>query len=140
MEIKIPKTKREAYAQLDGMLGVEDKSAIMNGDPFEFDAADSWGYHHEAEWLMNEPWSVVWGYYSDFYLDKGGGVSDLGYPLYLMLLYKLIGSNIFVARVLKAIYGAITCVLLYKLAARNLNEQVGRIAGIFAMVMPNLII
>ena len=112
----------------------------QNGDPFEFDAADSWGYHHEAEWLMNEPWSVVWGYYSDFYLDKGGGVSDLGYPLYLMLLYRLIGSNIFVARVLKAIYGAITCVLLYKLAARNLNEQVGRIAGIFAMVMPNLII
>jgi hypothetical protein len=35
MEIKIPKTKREAYAQLDGMLSVEDKSAIMNGDPFE---------------------------------------------------------------------------------------------------------
>lgn len=36
MEIKIPKTKREAYAQLDGMLSEEDKSAIMNGDPFDF--------------------------------------------------------------------------------------------------------
>ena len=36
MEIKIPKTKREAYAQLDAMLSEEDKSAIMNGDPFEF--------------------------------------------------------------------------------------------------------
>ena len=36
MEIKIPKTKREAYAQLDGMLSDEDKKAIMNGDPFEF--------------------------------------------------------------------------------------------------------
>ena len=36
MEIKIPKTKREAYVQLDAMLSEEDKSAIMNGDPFEF--------------------------------------------------------------------------------------------------------
>ena len=36
MEIKIPKTKREAYAQLDGMLSEGDKNAIMNGDPFEF--------------------------------------------------------------------------------------------------------
>ena len=36
MEIKIPKTKREAYAQLDEMLSDEDKNAIMNGDPFEF--------------------------------------------------------------------------------------------------------
>lgn len=31
METKIPKTKREAYAQLDEMLSEEDKSAIMNG-------------------------------------------------------------------------------------------------------------
>ena len=32
----MPKTKREAYAQLDEILSEEDKDAIMNGDPFEF--------------------------------------------------------------------------------------------------------
>ena len=32
MDIKIPQTKREAYAQLDEMLSEDDKSAIMNGD------------------------------------------------------------------------------------------------------------
>ena len=52
----------------------------------------------------------------------------------------MIGPNIIVARLLKAIYGSITCILLYKLAARSVNEQVGRMAGIFAMLMPNLII
>ena len=36
METKIPKTKREAFAQLDEMLSDEDKIAIMNGDSFEF--------------------------------------------------------------------------------------------------------
>lgn len=108
----------------------------QTGQPFEFEAGDSWAYHHEAEWLMGEPWSVVW----DYYLGEGKGVSDMGYPFYLMLLYRVIGPNIIVARLLKAIYGSITCILLYKLAARSMNEQVGRMAGIFAMLMPNLII
>ena len=108
----------------------------QKGDPFEFDGGDSYGYHYEAEWLSGEPWSLVWNYY----LGEGKGVSDMGYPFYLMLLYRMIGPNIIVARLLKAIYGSITCILLYKLAARSMNEQVGRMAGIFAMVMPNLII
>lgn len=108
----------------------------QKGDPFEFDGGDSYGYHYEAEWLSGEPWSFVWNYY----LGEGKGVSDMGYPFYLMLLYRLIGPNIIVARLLKAIYGSITCILLYKLAARSMNEQVGRMAGIFAMLMPNLII
>ena len=55
MEIKIPKTKREAYAQLDGMLSEEDKSTIMNGDPFEFHFSlgmwirNNWIYEQEEE-------------------------------------------------------------------------------------------
>ena len=107
----------------------------QTGQPFEFEAADSWAYNAEAEWLAGCPWSVVWDYYGSL-----GGVSDIGYPFYLMLLYRIIGPNIFVARLLKAIYGSVTCVLLYKLAVHNTNEQVGRMAGIFAMLMPNLII
>ena len=108
----------------------------QKGNPFEFDGGDSYGYHYEAEWLAGEPWSLVWNYY----LGEGKGVSDMGYPFYLILLYRMIGPNIIVARLLKAIYGSITCILLYKLAARSVNEQVGRMAGIFAMLMPNLII
>jgi len=55
METKIPKTKREAYAQLDEMLSEEDKSAIMNGDPFEFHFTlgmwirNNWIYEQEEE-------------------------------------------------------------------------------------------
>ena len=55
METKIPKTKREAYAQLDEMLSEEDKSAIMNGDPFEFHFSlgmwirNNWIYEQEEE-------------------------------------------------------------------------------------------
>ena len=42
-------------------------------------------------------------------------------------------------RLIKAVWGAWTCVLIYRLAVRNFGESVGRMAGIFAMLMPNLI-
>lgn len=105
------------------------------GQPFEFGAADSMGYHAEADWLRGEAWSKVW----DYYFNRGY-VSDSGYGLYLTTLYKVVGSNIVVARLLKALYSSITCVILYKLSSRIMGERVGRMAGVFAVFMPNLII
>ena len=55
MSQKIPHTKNEAFAQLDTMLGEEDKSAIMNGDPIEFHFSlgmwirNNWIYEQEEE-------------------------------------------------------------------------------------------
>ena len=109
---------------------------FKTGVPFEFDSADAMGYHHEAEILIYESWETVWNY---LFIDRGG-VSDSGYSLYLTFLYKIVGPNIILVRLLKAVYGAITCVLLYRLVARSMGENVGRMAGIFAVMMPNLII
>ena len=36
METKIPKTKNEAFAQLDEMLSEEDKRNLVRSDPFEY--------------------------------------------------------------------------------------------------------
>lgn len=36
MEIKIPQTKQEAFAQLDALLSEKDKSELANGDAIEF--------------------------------------------------------------------------------------------------------
>ena len=108
----------------------------QTGIPFEFGAADSLGYHGEAEWLAGGPWSYIWHY---LFVSRSG-VSDSGYSLYLTFVYKIFGPNVLMARLLKALYGALTCMLLYRLTARNMGERVGRMAGIFAMLMPNLII
>lgn len=108
----------------------------QTGIPFEFDAADSLGYHEEAEWLSGESWSMLW----DYLFVNRIGVSDSGYALYLTFLYKIFGPNIVIVRLLKAFYGAVTCLLLYRLTSRITNEGVGRMAGIFAALMPNLII
>lgn len=109
----------------------------INGNPFEFGAADSMGYHREAEWLASEPWSTAWDYY---FGPESYGISDVGYPLYLTVLYKIIGPNIIIARIIKAFLGSFTCFLLYRLASRTFGENTGRMAGIMTALMPNLII
>ena len=40
---------------------------------------------------------------------------------------------------IKALLGAFAAVLIYRVASRNFGEETGRIAGIFYMLMPNLI-
>ncbi len=107
------------------------------GIPFEYDTADALGYHEEAKWLAGESWSMVWDYYfgAHFY-----GVSDVGYPLYLTLLYSVFGPVIIIPRIIKAFLSAYTCVLIYKLSSRSFGEETGRMAAIMAVLMPNLII
>lgn len=108
----------------------------QTGCPFEYDSADALGYHEEAEWLA----SVDWGQIMRYLFYGRTGYSDSGYPLYLTLLYKIIGPNIFLTRVIKALLSACTCVLLYRLCSRNLGERVGRMSAIFSLFMPNLYI
>lgn len=107
------------------------------GQPFEFDARDSGGYHYEAVWLAGSDWSMTWDYYfgSQFH-----GTSDVGYPLYLTIIYKIFGPVIIIPRIIKAFLSAYTCVLMYKLTTRTVNEDMGRLAGIMTCLMPNLVI
>lgn len=107
----------------------------INGNPFEVGAADAMGYHGEAEWLASESWSVAFNYWF-----SGGGFSDVGYPLYLTVLYKIFGPIIIIPRLIKALLSSWMCILIYRLSARMFNERVGRIAGIMCALMPNLII
>lgn len=106
----------------------------QTGQPFEYSTADALGYHNEAKWLAGMDWNSVFNYL--FYSRTG--YSDSGYPLYLTLLYKVLGPNIFLTRVIKAFLSAFMCVLIYRLAARNVGEQTGRMAAVFCAFMPNL--
>ena len=107
------------------------------GIPFEFATADAMGYHDEAVWLAGEKWSITWNYY---FGPDSTGISDVGYPLYLTVIYKLFGPVVIIPRIIKALISAFTCVLIYKLASRSFGEETGRIAGIMTALMPNLII
>ena len=108
----------------------------MTGQPFEFGTGDAFGYHNEAIWLKS---LIQNGNLQTYYDYIKGRYSDMGYAYYLGWQYWLTGSSIFIARVLKALIGAYTCVLIYNLATRNFGESVSRMAAIFCLLMPNLI-
>lgn len=108
----------------------------QTGQPFEYDAADSIGYHDEAEWLAGLSWHDE----MDYLFYRRSGYSDSGYPLYLTLLYRIIGPNIFLVRIIKSFISAFMCVLLYRLTSRNLGDKVGRLAAVLCAFMPNLYI
>ena len=107
---------------------------IKTGIPFEFGSSDALAYHDAAVWYREIGWSAT----IDFLFAQS--YSDAGYPIYLTALYSITGPNIFVTRIVKAFLSAWTCVLIYKLAKRNLGEEAGRMAGIFCALSPNLVI
>lgn len=106
---------------------------IMTGEPYEFSVGDAKMYQRIGEALAE----TGFGNYENVFL--GMPVSDRGYGTYLGVLYMIIGNNILIARLIKAVLGAWMCVLVYKLGTRNFGEEVGRMAAIFCMLMPNLI-
>lgn len=105
----------------------------QTGQPFAFGAADSLMYHEAAKSVLfhgfNNLDSALWG------LD----LSDRGYPVYLAVLYFLFGDHVLIPRLINAFLGVFTVLLIYNIARRNFGEQVGRIAAIMAMLLPNLI-
>ena len=108
----------------------------MTGNAFEFQSADSLGYHNEAIWLAgllkDGKWSVYMAYI-------GKNYSDLGYPTYLGILYFAFGDYVLIPRLIKVLLGSLTCLYVYKIGRANFGESTGRIAGILAMLVPNLI-
>ena len=110
------------------------------GVPFSIGAADEWEYHNLALYGSSLIREGDWNIFAD--IQRYGGditFSDMGYPIYLSILYYIFFDSILMARIVKAILSAWTTVLVYKLASRNFGESTGRMAGVFCMLMPNLI-
>lgn len=106
------------------------------GQPFEFNAADSGGYHGEAMWILDLFYSGNLGYYFTHYLQ---GVSDSGWPIILAFIYLFSFRSIFVARLVNALVSAITVLFIYKIAQRNFGEKAARITAVMAMLLPAFI-
>lgn len=75
------------------------------------------------------------------WMGWGVDISDMGYIIYLSVIYLLTDSvsDVVLPLILKAIYGAVTCVMMYQIAKRHFGEHVGRVTGIFCMLQFNMI-
>ena len=111
----------------------------MTGSPFEFGAADVMFYNEMGQYGHKLLSSGEWNLIEKFKQYADVGLSDSGYPIYLTFVYWIFNDSIFITRLLKAVWSAWTCVLVYKLASRNFGDVVGRMAAIFFMLMPNFI-
>lgn len=108
---------------------------LQTGMPFEFSAGDSIWYYEETMGNVDASLKDIWNY---LFVDTES-VSDSGYVFYLSLLSKITGENILLPRLVNGLFSAATCVLIYSLAKRNIGEEGGRMAAIFACFMPNFI-
>ena len=111
----------------------------VTGEPYEYSKADSIGYFETAtDFAMYYESGILWpqlAAYAAHYL------SDMGYPLFLMFPINIIGgaeANMFI-RLVHALLGAYTAVLIYRITARSMGETTARFAGIFCMLHPVLI-
>ena len=104
------------------------------GVPFEFGSSDALAYHDAAVWFNDMGWTVTMDY------QNSRSIGDRGYPIYLTVLYSIFGPRVYLVRVIKCLLSSWMCVMVYRMAKRSLGEEVGRMAGIFCCLMPNLII
>jgi len=105
------------------------------GSPFEFSAADSIWYYEESIANQHARLADIWKYL----FVTANTVSDSGYVFYLSLLSKITGESIILPRFVNTLFSAWTCTLIYRVASRNIGEEGGRLAALFACFMPNLI-
>ena len=108
---------------------------VKTGIPFEFSAGDAIWYYEESVGNINTSWKDIWNY---LFIDTAS-VSDSGYVFYLTFLAKIFGDSIILPRLVNTLFSAATVLLVYLLAKRNIGEEGGRLAAIFACFMPNLI-
>ena len=107
------------------------------GDAFGFENGDALYYDELGGFVADLIEKGDFHFYdriSHFSTDE---ISDMGYGVYLGFVHYLTGKSIIAARLIKCIWSAYTVVLIYKLALRNFNPYVARIAAIFCALWPN---
>lgn len=68
-------------------------------------------------------------------------IDDVGYPMWLGIGYAIWGewSDAFIPMLIKCVVSAYCAISIYNVAKRHYGEGVGRIAGIFVALNPNMI-
>lgn len=106
----------------------------MTGKPHAYFAGDELQYHYLGTLLREHGVKS----FLDMLKAFGFGLSDSGYCWWLAFEYTILGPYVLSARIVKCIIDAFSCVLMYNLAKRNFGEAVGRMSGIFCVLMPNM--
>lgn len=106
------------------------------GQPFEFEAADSMFYYWAGVGFMNTPITDMW----NRLFVNNPAVSDSGFIFFLGLVSHITKMDIIMPRIVLAALSTISCLQVYYITKRNLNEETARMAALFNCLFPNLIL
>ena len=106
------------------------------GDSFGFENRDAMFYDEIGADVSN---AIENGNLFEFLKETSGkiDVSDLGYGVYVGIIYRLTGNSLIAVRFLKCIWSSLIVLLIYRLAKRDFGEQTARIAALFVALWPN---
>ena len=109
------------------------------GDAFGFENADANYYNDLGRFVAGLIDNGNFHFQNEVAKWNGGhdDISDMGYGIYMGLVYYLTDNSIIAVRLLKCVWSSLTVVLLYRLAKRNFGEQTARMAAIFCALWPN---
>lgn len=68
------------------------------------------------------------------WLGNGVFYQDPLYPYFLALLYRIFGRDLLLVRIIQAVIGSMSCVLIYFIGREVYGKQAGVLAGFFAAV------
>ena len=128
------------------------------GDAFGFENGDARYYDDMGQFVARLIREGNFHFRSEITQWNGGhdDIADMGYGIYVGLIYWLTGSgdvlsnssvfgagavtnpiSILAVRLIKCVLSSLTVLLLYKLAKRNFEENTARVAAIFCALWPN---
>lgn len=107
---------------------------FKTGQPFEFNARDTVGYHETAKWILD----IFFYGWIDFYFKNyiSEGISDAGWELTLATIYLVSFRSIIFVRLVNALVSTFTVLMIYRISQRNFGEKAARITAIMAMLLP----
>ena len=108
-------------------------------DSFGFENADSTFYDKLGQYVSEMAKVGNYHFYDGINVIYRGelGLSDMGYGIYVGIIYSLTANSIIAVRLLKCLWSSLTVLLIYRIARRNFGTQVARIAAIFCTLWPN---
>ena len=105
------------------------------------DAADT-GWYMEfakdiAQWISGDTGASL----SHIIKINGSAIDDVGYPMWLGILYFIFGqeNDVLIPFIFKCILGAYCAISIYRVAKRHFGEGVARLVAIFVAINPNMI-
>lgn len=108
------------------------------GDAFGFESGDAFYYDELGQFTANMMERSDYHFYDAISQWSGNSnIDDMGYGIYVGVVYLLTDHSIIAVRLLKCLWAALTVVLIYRLAKRNFGDQTARIAAIFCALWPN---